>query len=285
MILNFQIYVNEATQKVATIANDGRIRQAENKKTTRQKWIRLGSGQDPIASQSLSENSVIDAIGGNPAVKTGLQIYQRHGGANQNWKFASAGTNAEGHDLFYIKADNTDLVWDVPNGHPAEWLGIYTHPLNEGDNQKWRLDDFTVEAVAFESVATSNVADVPGFATIEGYPIQEYTPNGGYNQQWVLRNAGPDLVRIESVSSGLFLEQLILVFPINYVWQFSFADRETQLWRIETVEEVATGDIVRIRNLKTSDYISVAAGSGSGRPLYVLPDAGDDPSQRWKIRN
>ncbi|MCX3291886.1 non-reducing end alpha-L-arabinofuranosidase family hydrolase [Streptomyces sp. NEAU-H22] len=119
----------------------------------------------------------LDVPGANQTDGTNLQIWDCHGGTNQQWTLTD---------------DNQLTVYgnkclDVP-GHAAT---AGTRPViwscNGGTNQQWRVNpDGTVVAVE-----SGLCLDVRGGATANGTAVQLWNCSGGSNQKWAGLSAPP----------------------------------------------------------------------------------------------
>jgi hypothetical protein len=122
------------------------------------------------AVRGVASGRCLDVPGANQADGTNVQIWDCHGGTNQQWTLT----------------DNNQLTvygnkcLDVP-GH-ATTAG--TRPVlwscNGGTNQQWRANaDGTIVAVE-----SGLCLDVSGGATANGTAVQLWNCNGGSNQKW-----------------------------------------------------------------------------------------------------
>jgi hypothetical protein len=129
------------------------------------------------ALRGAGSGRCLDVPNASQADGTNLQIWDCHGGANQQWTLT----------------DNNQLTvygnkcLDVP-GH-ATTAG--TRPVlwscNGGTNQQWRVNsDGTVVAVE-----SGLCLDVSGGATANGTAVQLWNCNGGSNQKWSGLSAPP----------------------------------------------------------------------------------------------
>jgi hypothetical protein len=121
-----------------------------------------------VSAQSGRCLDVYDAHWGNG---TPLNIWDCHGGTNQNWTVSS-----DGEFIAY-----GDKCLDVP-GNPGNGTRVVVWDCNGGDNQKWDLkEDGTIRARA-----SGLCLDVMG-STNNGAAVGVYACNGGPNQRWSRR--------------------------------------------------------------------------------------------------
>ncbi|MDQ1017554.1 non-reducing end alpha-L-arabinofuranosidase family hydrolase [Streptomyces afghaniensis] len=136
------------------------------------------------AVRGVGSGRCLDVPGANQTDGTNLQIWDCHGGNNQQWTLT----------------DNNQLTvygnkcLDVP--HHATTAG--TRPViwscNGGTNQQWRVNaDGTIVAVE-----SGLCLDVSGGATANGTAVQLWNCNGGNNQKWTGLSGTPNACALPS---------------------------------------------------------------------------------------
>jgi hypothetical protein len=282
MLIDTFKFTNEATQKVATASSTRILRQYPNNDSGRQRFKRLRpTGATQLASCGYNDSSVVDAMGGDLTVPSVLQIYAAHGGQNQRWRIREEriqGSGPDGYRLFSIKADDTDMAWDIPNGSTRDGTYIQLYPFHGGDNQLWRMENKPTEAVVLKSVHNNRVLDVPNFASDLVY-IHHFPENGGYNQAWTLEDVGPDEKKIRSVSSGRYLmSSVVTVDGDALVFQTTRSNSDNQVWVFSLTNGTGT-----IKNKGTGFFLSVLpAPHLAGDLVHCLSGAGGNDRQ-WTV--
>jgi hypothetical protein len=236
-----------------------------------------------MASRAFNNARVIDAVGGDLTAPTWLQIYPSHGNPNQLWRITQegqVGSGASGYYVYSIKADETEMAWDIPYGDPADGNYVQIYPWHGGANQLWREEHKPVEAVVIKSMHSNWVIDVPGFDGGFVY-VQHYPENGGFNQAWELDGAMGAPQRIRSISSGLYLtSSIVTIDNDSLIYQTRALDNDKQRWRIE----LGSGNIGTIRNVDTGHFLAVQPGPvTSATVLRGYPGDGTPNNQRWHV--
>jgi hypothetical protein len=273
-------FTNEATQKVVTVGNNRLLRQYPDNDSGRQRFLRLTAGTTQLASRAYNRSSVIDAIGGDLTVPAVLQIYPSHGGPNQRWKIhseGSSGSGLTGHEVFSIKADGTEMAWDVPNGDAANGNYIQVYPWHGGTNQLWRMEPKTIDTVVLKSLHNSRVLDVPGFASGHAF-IQHYAENGGFNQAWELEDLGGNERKIRSVSSGRYLtSSIVTVDNDTFVYQGVSSTDPNQIWIVSfgaggngTIRNKGTDMALSVNSAPGGDFVRCLPGGGAGHQQWTM---------------
>ncbi|MFI5907906.1 PQQ-dependent sugar dehydrogenase [Dactylosporangium sp. NPDC051541] len=128
---------------------------------------------------SVASGRCLDVIGQNQADKTGVNIYDCNGQANQGWTYTAA------QELrVYDSAKCLDVAGqDTTSPATAQ---IYT--CNGQANQKWRL----AANGSIVGVQSGLCLDVNGAGTANSTLVNLWTCNGQTNQQWTTSLANPD---------------------------------------------------------------------------------------------
>jgi hypothetical protein len=283
MIVSSYKYTNEATKMVVTVAGDGSIRQYHNNDSGRQRFIKLSGSPTQLASRAFNLNRVVDAVGGNLTAPTWLQIYPSNGNPNQIWKIEEAGqvgSGLDGYKLHSIKADGTDMAWDIPYSTASEGNYVQTYPFHGGNNQLWREEQKSVAASVVTSLHNQRVLDVPGFEG--GYAlIQHFPANGGFNQAWEVDGQPGSPQRLRSVSSGRYLmSSIVTVDDDSIIFQGRGSNSDFQRWTLD-LDSSGAGTI---KNEGTGHFLSVAPGAASANTMVRgLPEANGAAHQRWQL--
>jgi len=283
MIISAWRFRCQGTGKTATVAHDGLLRQYDDNKLGRQRFILHGSGASEISSRAFTNNRVLDAAGGDPSVPTYIQLYSANGGANQHWRIEDRGTIGAGTSGYYVKsihADDTDLVWDVPYNDPSDGNYIQTYPWNGGNNQLWVVEHKEIEAVVIRNQHSGWVLDVPGFEQHTAY-IQHHPANGGFNQFWeIIKLPGITECKIRSASSGRFLtSSIVTVDDDALVFQAGESGSDKQLWKITT----DAAGMSSIQNKDTGFFLGVPPGPVTTAKRVICTAGSSGPEKQWEL--
>ncbi|GAB2883792.1 non-reducing end alpha-L-arabinofuranosidase family hydrolase [Streptomyces deserti] len=130
------------------------------------------------AVRGVGSNRCLDVPGAAQTDGTNLQIWDCHGGTNQQWTLT----------------DNNQLTvygskcLDVPGHTTAAGTRPVIWSCNGGTNQQWRVNsDGTIVAVE-----SGLCLDVSGGATANGTAVQLWNCNGGSNQKWAGLSGTPN---------------------------------------------------------------------------------------------
>src|SRR5262249_19904221 len=121
--------------------------------------------------------AVIDARGG-VNLNAYLQQYQDHNASNQRWQ--STGVSPSNNNFFFIVDSEGQFAWEVPieeHEDPTDGEEVWLAPLNQGDNQAWRIEHVQVDAFILRSRANELVIDVPDFSQNDDVLLQQYPKN------------------------------------------------------------------------------------------------------------
>ncbi|MDH2430784.1 lectin [Sphaerisporangium sp. TRM90804] len=122
------------------------------------------------ALRGTGSGRCLDIPGSSQANGTQLQIWDCHGGANQQWSLTGASE---------LRASGGKCL-DVNGAGTADGTAVILWDCNGQNNQKWRLNsDGTVTAVG-----SGKCLDVFGAGTANGTRVQIWACNGGANQRW-----------------------------------------------------------------------------------------------------
>jgi hypothetical protein len=286
-IMHFRMLWNVASGKVVTVGGDGLLRQyASNIHNLRQHWLmsfQFGPAET-VKFRCRASGLLIDAQGGVLREHTVLQQFPHTGNANQRWRLSFAGD-----DRYFIHADNTQLVWDMPGSSSTDGTIIQLYPFNGGSNQQWRLRGVeTVEAWQITSLRSGLMLDVPGYSQRDGESIQQSADNTvdrvrGFNQLWELLEDRFGRTKIRSVCSRKLLD-----YPLQsaqqrapaFLSQYDDNGGSNQLWYAEPV----FGPPVNIVSLVNGFRVDIPNGSLiSGTRVQAAPHNGGGRNQLWQI--
>jgi ricin-type beta-trefoil lectin protein len=122
------------------------------------------------ALRGVGSNRCLDVLGQSQTDGTYLQLYDCHGGSNQQWTSTSSGQ---------LTVYGSKCL-DLPNHATAAGTRVQIWTCNGGANQQWRVNsDGTVVGVE-----SGLCLDATGAGTANGTAVDLWSCNGGSNQQW-----------------------------------------------------------------------------------------------------
>jgi hypothetical protein len=129
------------------------------------------------ALRGVGSGRCLDVPGANQTDGTNLQIWDCHGGTNQQWTL----TDSNQLTVYGNKC------LDVPGHATTAGTRVQIWTCSGGANQQWRVNaDGTVVGVE-----SGLCLDVSGGATANGTAVQLWNCNGGSNQKWTGLSAPP----------------------------------------------------------------------------------------------
>ncbi|WP_028049199.1 PQQ-dependent sugar dehydrogenase [Cellulomonas sp. URHD0024] len=127
------------------------------------------AGPAPIVG--VGSGRCLDVDGAARTAKTGVSIYDCHGGANQAWSLT---TNGE------LQVYDAATCLDVAGNDTTAPAVVQIYPCNGGQNQKWALQ----ANGSIVGVQSGLCLDVSGRGTANGSDVILWTCNGQTNQSW-----------------------------------------------------------------------------------------------------
>ena len=246
--VNFYHFVNVATGKVATLDDDGYIRQyPHNPNDFRQQWTISAEGFDsstPFSAGSRVAAAVIDGQGGL-ADGAKLQKYPFHGDGNQI--FRAFRVNPDSDDQFYIRAGESDwsdhdlqgrFVWDLPGGDTAEGVQLQLLKFNGGENQKWKIvfsDGYGLVHNIVKASDDNQALEVASYNAPNGTPVKIAPFDGNLNQMWTFLHMAEGRYKIMSISCGKVLDYPLEAAKNELESGLSVYDDnggDNQIWRL-----------------------------------------------------
>ena len=232
-----------------------------------QHWYQIRDGQtfkflsrrSPLwlNGHGTATGAIIDARGGLN-LNAYLQQYPDNNGNNQRWQ--SGGTSSTNNYFFIVDAEG-EFAWELPideHEDPTDWDGadIWLAPLNQGDNQAWRIETVQVDAFLLRSRANQLVIDVPSFSQNDGVGIQQFPKNGGFNQLWEFLPTTDGFGMLRSVCSGRVLDVgLRNIDTPSFIFQHEPNGAVSQEYRLNVVDKSQDdNDIVEIIPRGNQDF-------------------------------
>ncbi|WP_433496547.1 ricin-type beta-trefoil lectin domain protein [Sphaerimonospora sp. CA-214678] len=122
------------------------------------------------ALKGVGSGRCLDVAGYSQSNGAQLQIWDCHGGTNQQWTSTSAGE---------LRVYGNKCL-DVYGAGTADGTSVTIWDCNGQNNQKWRFNsDGTITAVG-----ANKCLDVAEYGTANGSKLHIWTCHGGTNQQW-----------------------------------------------------------------------------------------------------
>ena len=134
---------------------------------------------------SVYTEMVLDVPNTRTEDGTPIQLWDYHGGVNQQWKVIPVGHQ---ENLFKIHSCYSKKVLDLPEPRMDDGTPIIQWGYYENINQQWRLYpiDRNGEIFKITSEWSGKSLDAPNTRTDSGTPIIQWDYHGGTNQQWRL---------------------------------------------------------------------------------------------------
>lgn len=123
---------------------------------------------DGTSLRSVGSGRCLDVPSASTTDGTQLQLWDCHGGTNQQWEYTDAGE-------FRVYGDKCLDAAGTGNGSKVQIYSCWG-----GDNQKWRLNSDG----SIVGVQSGLCLDAVGGGTGNGTPIQLYSCSNGSNQRW-----------------------------------------------------------------------------------------------------
>lgn len=130
---------------------------------------------------AMNSNMVLDINGAGIGNGAGVIIWNRNGGANQRFRFASAGSGR-----YSLEMVHSGKRVDVDGASRARGHEVIQWPANGGANQQWTLTVDKDNYVTLTSCNSGMVIDVDGAKAVAGRRVIQWPANGGKNQKWKL---------------------------------------------------------------------------------------------------
>ncbi|MGW5714952.1 endo-1,4-beta-xylanase [Amycolatopsis sp. NPDC003865] len=134
-----------------------------------------GGGGGDAALRAVAANRCLDVPGSSTTAGTSLQIWDCHGGTNQQWTRTGSGT-------LTVYSGNTQRCLDTSGGGTAAGTAAVIANCTGGAGQKWTFPGNGT----ITNGQSGLCLDVTGAATANGTAVIVWTCNGGANQQWTV---------------------------------------------------------------------------------------------------
>ena len=112
---------------------------------------------------------------------TVIQQWTRHNGANQQFRFKSAGDGT-----YFIENINSGKYLDIPNGSKESGVIVQQYPYHGGPNQRFQVKSVAGGFVSIMNKHSEKWLDIVAISPADGAQLQQFVYNGGENQQFKL---------------------------------------------------------------------------------------------------
>lgn len=189
---NFYLYFEDWFGGVTNMVETKKHREAEPA-VPGGKLTSIVDDMEYVITSALDEKYAIDIFGGLTENGSNIQLYDRHDGNNQRFKF--------------IYNDNG--FYEIVNAASGRALNVYAGWKDEETNVQlwdrdgtcasyWRVDQNADGTYRMQSACSDLVLDIYGGKAINGKNIQMYFSHGGKNQHWVLQRIDGETKQAES---------------------------------------------------------------------------------------
>jgi endo-1,4-beta-xylanase len=132
-----------------------------------------------------NSGKALDVCGASTADGACIQQWARHGGQNQQFRFASSGGG-----FYRVIARHSGKALDVFNWSTDNGAAIVQWPDLGGNNQQWSLASSSGGHIRLINRHSGKALEAPFGNTQDGAPIVQFDDWGGDNQQWQLVPVG-----------------------------------------------------------------------------------------------
>ena len=185
-----------------------------------QKWIldEVGGSIDEISedkvytlNSSLDNNYVVDVYGDKLENDTNIQLYSKHGGENQQFKFDY---NIEKGAYIISVARDANKILAVEDNSTRIESNVQLSEIYDGCGAYWRVTKNNDDTYTMHSTCSELVMDIYGGSVGNEKNIQIHTSHQGGNQKWILGEIEDSIsdTKIYSITSSLDTNYAIDVY-------------------------------------------------------------------------
>lgn len=181
------------------IQNETNVQQFSNNDSRAQKWnIVPDGGSISVGGTTYStyiikcfanNNFAMDVYKKNGASGTNVQIFSVTGGHNQQWVFIPKDPVPLGTYLIRSALD-TNAVLDVCGASSANGANIQLYGENDGNNQIWRVQEYSSGLMTLYCVGSGKVMSVGANAPKNGQNVQQWVGYQGHPFKWYAEPSG-----------------------------------------------------------------------------------------------
>lgn len=182
-----------------TFTNGTNVQQFSNNDSRAQKWdivpdgntITVGSTTYSTYVIKCSENKsyAMDVSGGKGVSGTNVQIYSVNGSNAQRWVFIPKDPVPLGTYLIRSALD-TNAVLDVCGASSANGANIQLYGENDGNNQIWRVQEYSSGLMTLYCVGSGKVMSVGANSPKNGQNVQQWVGYQGHPFKWYAEPSG-----------------------------------------------------------------------------------------------
>ena len=184
--LAMDVYGGRASNEknIQVYRNNGGDNQKWTLQTTGQKVADISDEKLYVIASAGDNNYALDIYGGSAMAKNGsnIQIYQKHGNENQQFKFIYN----ESRKAYEIVYPSKDKSLNAYGGKVTLETNVQLWERDAGCASYWNIFKNANGTYTIQSSCSSMVLDVYGGRILTEKNIQIYKNNFGANQEWVL---------------------------------------------------------------------------------------------------
>lgn len=181
------------------IQNETNVQQFSNNDSRAQKWDIVPDGgsisvdgttySTYIIKCSANNNFAMDVYHKNGVIGPNVQIFSVTGGHNQKWIFIPKDPVPLGTYLIRSALD-TNAVLDVCGASSANGANIQLYGENDGNNQIWRVQEYSSGLMTLYNVGSGKVMSVGANAPKNGQNVQQWVGYQGHPFKWYAEPSG-----------------------------------------------------------------------------------------------
>lgn len=184
-------------------ANGTNVQQFSNNDSRAQKWDIVPDGKTVTVRSATYSTYVIkctennsyamDVSGGNGASGTNVQIYSVNGTNAQRWIFIPKDPVPLGTYIIRSALD-PNAVLDVKGASGANGANIQLFGDHEGNNQIWRVQEYSSGLMTLYNVGSGKVMSVGANSPKNGQNVQQWVGYQGHPFKWYAEPSGSMLI-------------------------------------------------------------------------------------------
>ena len=140
-----------------------------------------------VIESALDTNYVMDLYGEKTDNGTNIQIYKKHGGINQQFKFIYDEESGY-YEIVSMSAQDKSL--NVYNGNTVAETNVQLWKRGEGCASYFKIGKNADNTYTIQSACSNLVLDIYGGKIGNEKNLQIFTSHGKNNQKWVLEEVG-----------------------------------------------------------------------------------------------
>lgn len=239
---------------------------------------------DYVITSKLSNNMVLDIAGGNTKDNANIQLYEGHGGQNQQWKFVY---NEAGYYKI-LSTKNNSFCLDVDNNPYTSGSNIKLSTCGDSETQHFIVEEDKDGYYKILSYDRKYVVDVAGSSTRNGTNISVYTSHDSSNQRFAINKVVNGEKTIEDgiytiSSNNLYMnvnsDNIGNKVKTNFT---TFNNSKNQKWKITYLNN----GTYQISSLMNKNYsLDIPGGKKANHTDIQLYENNYGINQQWIIKN